>query len=316
MVKIYLATSTKNNKYNMEMFNDKVDKERIGPLKKNEYLKSLRDVERYFIRKVKKYNLEYSYDVLAQEMPYFKTLSYTEYATNFIMHPLNLELRVEQIREASQDSECEVVDFVSHFKKVIEEKNANKYQDRTKDFGDYMDVDNLVVLPGSNKLKDNTCLNKLKYIKKIHGDNVYFKPHPITTHAIIGEIKDLFDEKLILPRDIDLYYFLEKADKIYTTHISESAMYAAALGKEIEPIDVYNGMERGSFYHINKFLFENKDNASEWINKTFSSYKSGVINPLVDTDWEKKMDDYLEYIYQKRKKYQNWFIDSEKKKKK
>jgi len=298
----------------MEMFNDKVDKERIGPLKKNEYLKPLRDVERYLIKKIKKYNLELSYDVLAQEMPYFKTMSYTEYATNFIMHPLNLDLRVEQIREASQDSDSEIIDFVSYFKKVIDDKNANKYQDRTTEFDNYRDVDNLVVLPGSNKLKDNTCLNKLKYIKEIHGDNVYFKPHPITTHAIIGEIKDLFGENLILPRDIDLYYFLKKSDKIYTTHISESAMYAAALGKEIEPIDVYNDIERGSFYHINKFLFEFKDDPVDWINKTFSSYKSGVINPVLDENWEEKMDKYIEYIYQKRKKYQNWFIDSGKKK--
>ena len=298
----------------MEMFNKNVAKERIGPLKKSKALDPLRDVERHFLKQVKKYNLETSYDVLAQEIPYFKTLAYTEYATCFMMHPLNLDLRLMQISEASEDETAEVKDFAGYFKNNIEGKLANKYQDRGTDFSRYHDVDNLVVLPGSNKLKSNTCLNKLLHVKKIHDDNVYFKPHPITTHAVIGELKDMFGEDTILPRDIDMYHFLTKADKVYGTHITESTIYAASLGKEIEPVDVYNGIERGSFYHISKFLYENRDNPIPWINQTLSSYKSGIICPQLEDNWKEKLDNYLEYIYEKREKYKDWFIDSKKKK--
>ena len=301
----------------MEMFNKKVAKERIGHLKKSKALDPLRDVERYFLKAIKKYNgAEHSYDVMAQEIPYFKTIGYTEYATCFIMYPLNLDLRVVQMQEAFNSKEDNLLDYVFYFKNNIEKKLANKYQDRKTDLAKYGTVDNLVVLPGSNKLKDRTCLNKLTRIKHIHDDNVYFKPHPITTHAVIGEIKDMFGEDRILPRDSDMYHFLLNSDKIYTTHISESAMYASALGKEIEPIDVHNNVEQGSFYHINKFLFENRDNPGPWINKTLSSYKSGFICPSLDSNWKEKVDNYLDYIFTKRETYKGWYIESKPKKNK
>lgn len=297
----------------MEMFNKNVAKERLGHLKKSQALNPLREVERYFLKQVKKYGLETSYDVLAQEIPYFKTLAYTEYATCFMMHPLNQDLRMTQIVDAYKDDTAEEKDFVSYFRGNIENKIANKYQDRKTDFDRYHTVDNLVVLPGSNKLKENTCLNKLIYIHRQHDENVYFKPHPITTHKVIGELKDQFGEDAILPRDIDMYHFLEQADKVYGTHITESTLYAACLGKEIEPIDVYNNIERGSFYHISKHLYEYRDDPQPWINKAFSSHKSGIICPQLEDDWKEKLDNYLEYIYNKREKYKNWFITSIKK---
>lgn len=298
----------------MEMFNPAVAKERIGHLKKSTALDPLRDVERYFLKQAKKYKIDTSYDVLAGEIPYFHTIAYTEYATCFMMHPLNLDIRLNQIMEASQDTESKELNFAEYFANNIKNKIANKYQDRETDFERYRDVDNLVVLPGSNKLKSNTCLNKLAYVKKLHGDNVYFKPHPITTHTVVGELKDKFGEEMVLPRDIDMYYFLEKADKIYSSHITESTMYAAALGKDIEPIDVYNGIERGSFYHVNKFLFEQRENPIPWINRTLSSYKSGIICPQIEENWEEKLDNYLEYIFAKREQYKHWFIDERTKK--
>lgn len=78
----------------MEMFNKKVLAERIGPLKKNDKLNDLEQVERYVIKKCKELGFEHSYDVIAEEMPYFRTMGYTEYATNFMMQPLNLKMRI------------------------------------------------------------------------------------------------------------------------------------------------------------------------------------------------------------------------------
>jgi len=296
----------------MEMFNKKVAKERIGPLKKHESLDMLREVEIYFLKQMKKFKTEVSYDVIAQEMPYFKTLGYTEYATNFIIQPLNLEIRLRQMQHAYDDNVSDVLDFSGYLKVNIEEKVANKYQSRETNVNDFENVGHLVVLAGSNKLKENVCLNKLKLIRDTHDSDVYFKPHPITTHAVIGELKDLFGPDRILPRDIDMYHFLTNAHKIYTTHISESAIYSAVLDKEIEPIDVYNKVHQGSFYHINRFLFECQANGvdcKEWINRVFSSYKSGVFNPGIDVNWKDKMDSYLKYIHDERKKFSTWFVD-------
>ena len=105
---------------------------------------------------------------------------------------------------------------------------------------------------------------------------------------------------------------------VYTTHISESCIYASVLGKDIEPIDVWNMIDRGSFYCFNRNLFRIQAEGGvpdEWINKVFSSPRSGVINPLMNKNWKDSVDEYLEYIHKERKKYKNWYIESKKKKK-
>jgi len=299
----------------MEMFNKKVLAERIGPLKKNDKLNDLEQVERYVIKKCKELGFEHSYDVIAEEMPYFRTMGYTEYATNFMMQPLNLKMRMGQVTDAYDDNVDDVQDWASYFRANIESKTANKYQERNEEFERYGNKSVLVVLPGSNKLKTNCCLNKLIAIAKEHKGDIYFKPHPITTHAVIGEIKDLFGEESILPRDIDVYHFLQKAEKVYTTHISETALYAIMLGKQVEPIDVWNNIHQGSFYTVNAPLFDNKDNGDEWVNRVFSSPKSGIINPVIDLDWRSKVDQYFEYIFNKRKYYKGWYLEAPRKKK-
>jgi hypothetical protein len=295
----------------MEMFDPKVLKERIGDMKKSSTLNVLEDVEEYLLRKLKKYDFVGSYDVIANELPYFKTLNYTEYAHCFIMHPLCQDLRVRQIVDAYDAKEYTDLDYVTYFKDKILNNSANKYQNMTND-KDYETRQNLVVLAGSNVLKDRICLNKLKWIAKTHEHNVWFKPHPITTHAVIGELKDLLGEENILPRSANMYYFLMNSERVYSSHISESALYSVALDKILEPSDVYNRIEQGSFYHINKFLFTT-NNPKEWVNKTFNSYKSGIINPAIDENWKEKIDNYLEYINDIRESYKNKYIEQIKK---
>lgn len=290
------------------MFNPNVAKERFGPLKKSKNLNQLEKVEKYALRAIKEHRIETSYDVIAEEFYYFKTLGYTEYGSNFLFQPLNLKLRDEQSIDGFYDDIEEINDWSVFLKSNIEGKMANKYQDRKQDFS-VEPRENLVVLPGSNKLKETVCLNKLKHIKKLHKDNLIFKPHPITTHAVIGELKDMFGADNVLDRDTDVYHYMQHAQKVYSTHISESALYATVLDKETEPIDVMNIQHRGSFYTINRHLFDRqKEEGRLWINKTFSSPKSGIINPSVDADWEGKVDQYVKYITEKRNKYKDWYI--------
>ena len=298
----------------MEMFNKKVLSQRIGGLKKSKALDNLEQVEGYCLRKCSEQNIETSYDVMAEEMPYFKTMGYTEFATNFYFQPLNSKLRGEQLMDAWDDNVKNPDDWSSYLVNNIQSKLANKYEGRKEEIEKWPAKDYLVVLPGSNKVKTNVCLNRLKEISKTHGDNVYFKPHPITTHQIIGELKDFFGESNILPREVDMYYYLQKAKIVYTTHISESAIYAAVLGKRIEPIDTWNTLTAGSFESINKYLFTNQHHIKAYINKCFSSPKSGIVNPMVDKNWKEKVDKYIDYICKKRDVYKDWFIVKPKKK--
>ena len=286
----------------MEMFNKKELDKRIGPLKKSKNLDELEQIEGYTIRKCSELGIETSYDVLAEEMPYFKTMAYTEFATSFYMQPLNVKLRNEMMVDAFNDNVKKPDDWSSYLVNNILKKNANKYQHRKDQIEKWPAKDYLVILPGSNKVKTNVCLNRMKNISKQHGDNVYFKPHPITTHQIVGELKDFFGEENILPRDADMYYYLQKAKHVYTTHISESAIYAAVLGKTISPIDTWNDIMRGSFACINNYLFDNQHITKEFINTN------------VDKNWREKVDKYLDYICKKRAKYENWFIVEPRKK--
>ena len=94
------------------MFNKKELDKRIGPLKKDKGLYNLEQVEGYVIRKASENGLESSYDVMAEEMPYFKTLAYTEYAGNFYLQPLNFKLRNEQLIDAyTCNEETKILDY-------------------------------------------------------------------------------------------------------------------------------------------------------------------------------------------------------------
>jgi len=227
------------------------------------------------------------------------------------MQPLNFLMRNTQLSDAWHDTGKQIInDYSSWFVKRVVDNKSNKYEDRDEaSINKYKPKDYLVVLPGSNKVRENVCLNRLKHIAHLHGDNVYFKPHPITTHQIIGELKDFFGEHNILPRDINMYYYMQKAKGVYTTHISESCIYSIVLGKNTSPIDVWNNIQRGSFYTINNYLFYQQKNAKEFINKSFSNYKSGIINPELEKNWKEKVDMYFKYIMWKREQYKNWFVE-------
>jgi hypothetical protein len=149
----------------MELFNEVALKERLGPLKKQRNLWNLEGLERHLLIHIKKYGVETSYDVLAGEMPYFKTMGYTEYATNFYMQPLNLKIREDSIQDAYDHNVEDVKDFAGYLRKNIEEGQANKYKDRKIDTTIDPEM-NLVILPGSNKLHEHVCKNKLDFIKK------------------------------------------------------------------------------------------------------------------------------------------------------
>ena len=291
----------------MDMFNKSSMTERIGKIEKSPTLNHLKEVEKYFLNAIKKYKIEPSYDVIANELPYFKTMNYTEWAHCFMMHPLNQELRVKQVMDAFLDNQPTTVDYISFFKNKILDGQSNKYTHITPVEDNAKIRENLVVLVGSNKLKDKICLTKLRWIKNTYEDEVFFKPHPLTTYTLIGELQDLFGKEALLDRDTDLYYYLIRAKTIFTSHMSESAVYAVSLGKVIEPIDVYQKVEQGSFYHINKFLFTS-ENPQAWVNRTFNSYKCGIVNPLIEPKWQLKIENYLEYIAQEREKYKTKYI--------
>jgi hypothetical protein len=162
----------------------------------------------------------------------------------------------------------------------------------------------LVVLPGSNKL-DCVCMTKLELIESSIEDAL-FKIHPLTYDQDIEKLKSILPRANFAEKTADLYVLMKKAAKIYTSNLSDSALYATIFDKPIEPIDTIQSRDRGSFTHINYHLFMGKDRS--WLNQVFSSYRSGVFRPEVDGDWQAKMDSYLDYICDLRKRTAEFFV--------
>lgn len=294
----------------MEMFDKRSNKERIGHLNKSETLYHLKEAEEFLFRTLKRFGnkVAISYDVIANEIPYFKTLNYTEWAHCLMVHPLQQELRLKQVTDAYNDNAEIKTDFIEYFRNKVLNGTNNKYDHIPKELDpDTVYRKNLVVLVGSNKLKERVCLNKLKWIKTNYDGEVFFKPHPITTHQFVGELKDLFGSDTVLDRDSNMYAYMLRADTVFTTHMTESATYAICLDKTIEPIDVYHKAEQGSFYHINKFLFTESE-PKVWLNRVLNSHKCGVFNPEIELHWKDKLESYIEYILQTRDSFKNKYI--------
>ncbi len=112
----------------MEMFNQRSIKERIGDtIKKSETLHHLKDCEKYFLKLARKYKIEHAYDVVANELTYFKTIQYTEWAHCFAMNPLSQELRVKQMEDARYN-EVDTYDFLEYFRDKVKNKTSTEYQ--------------------------------------------------------------------------------------------------------------------------------------------------------------------------------------------
>ena len=298
------------------MFDNEETQKRIGDrVKKSTYLNSLKEVELYFRNSVEKIGLDSTYDVTAIENPYFKTFGYTEWGTSFIAYPLNNDLREQQIFDSLVVPNEKTNDWSSYLNKVLKSKSPNKYIDRKEPTKEKRE--NIVVLLGSNKLNEVICINKCIELSKKYDGNIWFKPHPLTTHELVGFIKDRVGENNVLDRDDDLYYYLKNSKKVFGTCYTESILYASVLGLDREPIDRYNRRSRAGFYHINKILFNIPSKiAGDSINKILSNPRSGVFNPRVDNDWKLKIDQYLEYMASIRNNYENWYWEPKKENKK
>lgn len=286
--------------------NKKLQHGAVGDLQFSDSVKALLEVEKHFIDSCTKRKIFWSYDVTAGEPFYFDTLNYTTYAGGIIICPLQSEMALRQMYDATRNTETHS-DFVSYFRDKVLEKKANKYNRRTKNVD--REYEALVVLPGDNKIKTNICRKKLEWIIDQHGDNVLFKPHPLTRKKTINELKSLIGAgpENFVSSDVDLYEVLINVDTVYSSHMSESAMYSTVLNKNLSPIDRYETRQKSSFCHINYFLF-NEPEPKKLINPMLSSYKSGFICPELEGNWKEKLDQYLDYILNIRELIKDHYV--------
>lgn len=263
-----------------------------------EHVSKLSCVEKYFREQCLSKGVEVSYDCIAGEAPYFKTLNYTTFAGLFICHPLQFELSFLQIQDALMDD----LDATGHLEFVKTKHKSGKYDGAKIPFSESREY-NLAVLTGGNKFQ---TLNWNELLKLSNAETpLVVKPHPVSTAEDLDEIQRRLPRAVMAPRLSQLYPIIEGASKVYTTHVSETALTARMLGKHTDFIDLYPHCMTGSFSHITYPLLSKRISLDQ-LNKVFASAKSGVIHPEVDTLWEDKVDAYLDYILLQRNNHSGY----------
>tara|TARA_B100000902_G_C27223013_1_gene870679 strand:+ start:288 stop:1280 length:993 start_codon:yes stop_codon:yes gene_type:complete len=265
----------------------------------------LASVEEYLLDRIKKENIELAYDVTAKEPLYFQTINYTTFAGCIILHPLNFEQSIRQMTDAY--AEQKNVGHIDFLKKTIEEnKTFSKYkfakvtQQKAKKA--------LVVLPGGNKLKKHCCVGKIERILNKHGvENVLFKKHPISHNEAYDELDEYLGGIYYANDSSNLFDLIKNSEYIYSTMISESALIGYMLNKKVDHFDLLQNRDTTSYGHINYFLYSTKD-PLEWAQTCFASHKSGVIHPVVDSNWKDKIDQYIDYIKELREYYKYAYV--------
>lgn len=278
------------------LFDDKNKKEHIGSdLDYSDHLNLLKDVELYFIKQCNAANIEVSFDCTAAENPHFKTLNYTTFAGMFMCHPLQFELSFFQMYDAIADN----LPDVGHLDYIASNHSQGKYKGLVFNF-DPPEQYNLAVVTGGNKFD---TLNWDKLVELSQGDvPLVIKPHPVSNHDALDILQKEVPKAIFTPRLSDLYSLIKSVDTVYTTHSSETALTSLLMGKNISCIDKYPLCWTNSFSHIVHHCFTNQD-ALPVLGSAFASCKSGIVHPLIDANWQSKIDGYIDYIMKKRKFY-------------
>ena len=259
------------------------------------------EVEEYVQSKFPYKGIKLTYDCTALEELYFDTINYTTFAGFFMMPPMSFAQSIRQMADAYADTILPVghIDWIKH--KIEKEKNFSKYDFKTQTPSIAKEA--LIVLPGTNKLKKHCCVGKIQIVLNKHGrDNVLFKKHPISYNKEYEELDEYLGGINFADDDSNLFELIVGSDFIYSTMLSESALTAYILNKEVGHIDLLQNRNTASFAHVNYYLYSHP-NPVEWANKTFASPKSGIIHPQIENNWMKKVDDYLEYIFELRDFY-------------
>jgi len=275
-------------------------------------LENLDKVEKYFIDQCNKKNIKFTFDCNADERSNWDTLAYTSYCGMLHIVPLCRDLNLYQLYDALLDNISPIghIDFI---KNNIENNTASKYvlKDNSEfEYSKEEKIKALCILPGNNKF-GHLCARKIKTIANHWKNNLTFKLHPVCDKEVLKKNGFLHMVNKygcnILDGNVDMYDLIKKANFVYSTHTSESALTSLILGKQIEPIDNYDKRTYHGFSGINHFCYNHKDAISK-LDKIFASPKSGIIHPDIDIDWKGKIDKYLEYILEKRESQNGYYL--------
>ena len=157
--------------------------------------------------------------------------------------------------------------------------------------------DKVIFLPGSNLLCKPDCID-IKRVDKLVKEGYIIKPHPITAHIFIAELRARYGYDKVLGKKEGGHELLLNASKIATAQNSEMGLMALLMGKPIQMVS-FPVKEREKALLTYESLYEGLagTQATETILKVFSAKNSGMIFNF-DNDAEDRMERYLQNFWE------------------
>ena len=155
----------------------------------------------------------------------------------------------------------------------------------------------VIFLPGSNLLSKRTVID-MNRVKALVDEGWKIKPHPITAHVFMAELRIRFGKENVLGKKEGGFELLMNCKEVATAQNSEMGLIALLLGKPIRLVS-YPVEKREKSLLTYESFYESLagTNAKESILKLFSSKRSGIIFNF-DEDAKERLDNYLNNFWE------------------
>lgn len=171
--------------------------------------------------------------------------------------------------------------------KVMDNLQNKYYLQPSKNF-----YDKVIFLPGSNLLCKPDCID-IRRVDKLVKEGYIIKPHPITAHIFIAELRARYGYDKVLGKKEGGHELLLNASKIATAQNSEMGIVALLLGKDIEMVSFpVKKREKRLLTYESFYDALARTDAKKTILKLFSAKNSGIIFNF-DEDADERLERYL-----------------------
>ena len=157
--------------------------------------------------------------------------------------------------------------------------------------------DKVVFLPGSNLLCKGTVIDYRK-VKALVDKGWKVKPHPITAHVYMADLRRRFGAENVLNKKEGGYELLLNCKQMACAQNSEMGLIALLLSKDIQMVS-FPVSKREKCLLTYESFYESiaETNAKHTILKLFSSKRSGIIFNF-DSDAKDRLENYLNNFWE------------------
>jgi hypothetical protein len=244
-------------------------------------------------------HLPISYDVDCTQPLSFTEYTYTEFLGGVFIKTQNTEINVRLFNE------------------LKEIKAQTNHLDKLKGIsGDkYKSVSPIERGATQEELPKKICFfvgeNMLDMISKelvgrlaFENDDFFIKLHPLTGEKYAAGIAHIAGWHRVIQQEISAFELLKAAETVYSSSASELAAAAVVYDKEIVNVANFFHESNGSYYSINKFLFQesDKEKRKEILNNLIDNKSSGLLFP-----WMDDIEERLKCFYDKTEEMRQFY---------